>query len=154
MAALLLKTLLVGLLLSIVHADFKTRTISVWQLLAAAVGFVVWGMSKYQLGVLVEHAALNFLFLAVQFALLWGWLALKERRLGGFFDKYIGIGDLLFLLLFIVLMPLQQFVWFYTASIFGVLLFALLARSVKPGSFQTVPLAGGLAVCLIVYFVV
>jgi hypothetical protein len=154
MGITLLKALIIGLMISIVYADFKTRTIAVWQLLAMGVCFLAWGLGQYPFEVLIENTILNFSFLAVQMLLLWGWLAIKERRLTGFLDRYIGIGDLLFILLFSLLMPLQQFMWFYTASIVGVLLFVILAKLARPNSFQTVPLAGGLAVCTIVYFFV
>lgn len=139
-------------LVSIAYSDFKTRTISVWQLLAAAIVFVAWGLQKFPYLVFMENAAFNFLFLSAQMFLLWAWLALKERRLTGFFGKYIGAGDLWFMHLLIVLMPLKQFVWFYTGSIVMVLVFALVAKLARPDSFQTIPLAGGLAICLIVYF--
>jgi len=154
MANLLLKALLSIVLLTVVYSDFKTRTISVWQLLATALGFVAWGLYKFPYLILAENTAFNFLFLSAQLFFLWVWLALKERRLRGFWGKYIGAGDLWFMLLFVVLMPLQQFVWFYTGSIIIVLLFALMAKLARPDSFQTVPLAGGLAVCLIVYFLI
>ncbi|MCC6459492.1 MAG: prepilin peptidase [Saprospiraceae bacterium] len=145
-----LKLLLAALLLSIAYSDLRQRHITLLQvLLLGALSVALAARAGWP--VLWRQAMLNSVFLASQFGLLWVWFSLRERRPARLFEHYIGLGDLLFLLAITPVFPFRHFVWFYTTSAFLVLLLALLLKGLRPTAFDTIPLAGGLACCFLIY---
>ena len=145
-----LKLLLAALLLSIAYSDLRQRHITLLQvLLLGALSVALATRAGWPL--LWRQALFNTAFLLTQFLLLWAWFSFRERRPARLFEHYIGLGDLLFLLAITPVFPLRHFIWFYTLSALLVLLLALLLKWLRPQAFDTIPLAGGLACCFLIY---
>ncbi len=141
--------LTLGLLATVAYSDLRSRAVSLPQLLALAAGCtgLAWSRSG-SLPLLLNDSAFNLFFLALQAGLTWLWFALKHRRVSKVLDRYIGLGDWLFLIAVAPALTPFRFVWYYATGVFLTLVVALLVRIFYTGSFQTIPLAGGLAAWL------
>jgi len=78
------------------------------------------------------------------------WMSWKERALVNIADRYLGWGDILFFIPMALLFPPIFFVYFYVGSLLMILVGFLLYQAIAPNPMSTIPLAGGLALCLIV----
>lgn len=93
-------------------------------------------------------AAPNLLFLVVQFAAALGLLFLRQRRFTNPVDNWVGLGDLLFLLVVAFALPRWSFLLYYLSGLALCLPAQWALRKFSPRTTATVPLAGFLAIYL------
>ena len=77
--------------------DFRSRSISWWLLPIVVAGLLLGGASRWNLAELGKDFLLNATFLLVQFAFVWLWVCLRQRKFVRLIDRQIGLGDVLFL---------------------------------------------------------
>lgn len=145
----MLKTIGLILVFAIVaFQDWKERQISVWVLvlwgLILGVSFV---MEPVTFGIgLIQNLGL----LVIQFALLYIYLMVRNRTIKVSFLKMIGLGDLLFLGLMAFSFNAQSFPFLLVGGlVFTLVSFLLISKMVKL-SDPKVPLAGNMAIWLII----
>lgn len=140
-------------LASIAIRDFRHREVTLWQLLALAAAAVAYAIARHPAGAVAWHALLNTCFLGVQGLLLWLWFVAKTRNLRFPLESQIGLGDGLVLLCLTPVMPPEAFLWFYVSGVSGCLILVMVVRFFRPAAFSTIPLAGLLALWLIVFLI-
>ena len=138
------------LLLTIIFQDIKDRLVSVW--IFPVLLIVVLFQHNSSLLELRNHLSvygLNLFIIAIQFILVGLTYYLRKKGLNKLFNS-IGGGDLLFFIILIVDFSTLHFLLFYTlALIFSMLLHSLLLI-LKPGNDKRIPLAGYMAVLLVI----
>ncbi len=136
--------LLLIALLGIIYEDFNYRGIHWWWLLLLLLGILGWRPWNY------EQVAINWGFLISQFVLLTAYFSLKRKTLTNIIDQYLGLGDILFLFVIAILFSPFNFLLFFVASLMTSLLVFLVYQHLFPTtSAPTIPLAGAMAIILI-----
>ncbi|WP_461788830.1 hypothetical protein [Pedobacter sp.] len=145
-----LKLPIILLLLMMVWQDWKFRAISVSLFLIVGAGLVLLKCQIQNLAIFWQDLQLNLGFLLLQFFLLFGYFALKERRFVNLFAGYFGEGDLFFLILLAGYLSFANFLAFYLGSLILVVLLGFYMRKQNP----KIPLAGMQALLLALAMVV
>jgi hypothetical protein len=138
----------------ILYQDFSSRSV-LWYLfpLAGVLGLINSYLHTNSWQETVIYSTINAAFTLLQFALLKLYFSLKVKNNTKLINEKIGIGDLFFLLATGFFFSPLNFLLFYCSSLlFTMTVHLLLARIIKDTrSSQTVPLAGWIAVFLVVY---
>lgn len=140
-------------LLVIAAEDFKERAISLLYLSSFAIFAFAYGSYQNGIASLLVNFGWNLLFISSQLLFLTIYCSLKEKKIVNIADRYLGWGDILF---FIPLCFLFTTIWllpFYLFSLIAVLLVFLIVQLWKKDKNRTIPLAGGQAVCLMVWLI-
>lgn len=104
---------------------------------------VGWELKDFGVQLLV-----NFGFLAVQFAFVWLYFLMVKKE-SQIVDKWIGKGDLYFLVACCFAFPLDQFIIYYISGlVFSLLVYMGLVRWTEN---KSIPLAGLLAIWMMVF---
>lgn len=130
--------------------DFHSRRISWWLLPIVVAGLLLGGAGQASLIGIGRSFLINMLFLGVQFVLLWGWFFLRNRRNIKLIDRQIGLGDILFVICPAFAFSPVNFLVYYTAGLVLTLTGVLLFRMFRSPEKLLIPLAGALALALIV----
>lgn len=146
-----IEILIFVILLTVIYSDFQFRSISLLQLVALTGGCVALGFNRNQQQGAWANTQINVLFLALQFGLVWLWFAIKHRSVRNVLNEYIGIGDWFFLAAITPAMTPLRFIWYYTTGIILTLVLTLSIKIIYPDRLKTIPLAGCLALWLIVW---
>ena len=127
----------------VIVQDFKSKHISAILLPAILIcaGAISIISSGYQKS--LETIGYNLLFVIVQFGLMYAYLKFKYSRTSQVIDKFIGLGDLLFLLAITPLLSLPEFI----SLILSIIYFAFFS-SIKKENAE-IPLAGMISVVMI-----
>lgn len=142
----LVKSLLIISCIAIFVFDIKYRAVYWWLYV------LVFGMSLYialqhtSFSVWKIHTAINLLVITVQFVVLQIWYIIRVRRFEFMFRKAIGLGDVLFLLCPVVLLPVPLFLYFLVIGFILSLLAHGIALRMFANYSKTVPLAGYLSI--------
>ena len=148
--ALIINIALLILLGALSFQDFRYRGIS-WMLLTVAFLLLAGkGLLVMKPVELLKILLINSLMLLVQFAVLMLYFRMKGFGFRDFWEKVMGIGDLLFLVAISIAFEPVNFIVFVLA---GLLLSLLVYGSfslLKPDRQRTVPLAGLLSVAMLV----
>lgn len=132
----------------IIWQDFIQREISWYLLPVLLLGILIIGIQKLILMEYLYYILINgcILLILMGFLLIYYWI--KERSIRNFVGKTIGLGDLLvFLTLCFGFSPIN-FVVFFLIGLFLTLIFHLLNTAIKPNANKQIPLAGYLALFL------
>ncbi|MFK8103067.1 MAG: hypothetical protein AB8G15_11100 [Saprospiraceae bacterium] len=137
--------LLLITLLGIIYEDFNYRGIHWWWLLLLLLSILGWRPWNY------EQIVINWGFLISQFILLTAYFSFKRKAFTCIIDQYLGLGDILFLLVIAILFSPFNFLLFFLGSLITSLVFFLVYQSLFPApSAPTIPLAGAMAITLII----
>jgi len=141
---------LLGVLSIIIYQDLRLRMIS-WVLLPILFFLGIYtGMAGNGRDYLVEVLLINFMILGAQLLLLITYFSITRRRLVNLTGRYLGWGDILFLVAAMTLFSPVNFILYYTISLVVILAASALYKVLlKPVKF-TLPLAGGLALTLMI----
>ncbi len=142
---------LIGLNLGwIIYQDFKERTISLVALFVLFVLCVVYYSLALQFRELPVRIVINSLFAGV--ILVSGTLLVKIRRPKDSVSSFIGAGDFLFLMAISPMFSFESYLVFLNTSIvFTLVIYGILLVVGRITASHTIPLAGALAICLIVF---
>lgn len=137
--------LLFLLLLSIIYQDVKERRVYLWVLIASILinGIVYYQETAKQLFVL--HVTLNIILVSLLSLILWVYTKFKMKVK---LSEALGIGDVIFFLVFAVGFPLKTFLWLFVSSLVFSLILHILTKSIRKD--ETIPLAGFQALFLFV----
>ena len=136
-------------LLAITYEDWKTRSVHIYwfALTFVCLGYLGWrsmGFQDYAL-----QFGINFIFLLSYFVLLQLYFMLKQCGWVWIFNKYIGWGDVVFLLCIAGYWNLVCFIVFIIASLLISLVVYFVA--IKPYR-DTIPLAGLQSLIFLIFF--
>lgn len=132
-------------LLPIIYEDFRHRAIhwywvALLSLMMVCLYPINWHFTLINLGIL-----------SVQMACLTIYFSLKNKEWTNIVNRYIGIGDLVFFLPICGLFAPLAFLLYFISSFFLCLLGFLLYQQWKQAASKSIPLAGGMAMVLIVF---
>jgi hypothetical protein len=148
--------LLLATAILIFYQDFRSRSV-VWYLfpLMGILGIVnTWlqTSSWEQTGL---YSLINAGFVGVQFVILKLYYSVKKNGNSTLINEKIGLGDILFVLAACFFFSPVNFILFYCCSLLFAILFHLLFIKIRKAQnlALTVPLAGWMAVFLIIYII-
>lgn len=130
--------------------DFRTRRISGWLLPVLALVLFLSAFQKNSMREIGIGFSLNLTFLCIQFLFVWIWFSLKQRKFSKLIDTQIGLGDVLFMMCIALAFSPANFMLFYVAGMIGTLVVTLVVRSTMANHKSEIPLAGAIAIPLIV----
>jgi hypothetical protein len=130
--------------------DFRSRKIAWWLLPILAGVFLMSSMQKNSAGEMTREFLLNIIFLIAQFLFLWIWFLIKNKRISKIMDTQIGWGDVLFMICIALAFSPANFLVFYVLGMIATLLATITFRLLRSGKENEIPLAGALALPLIV----
>lgn len=136
-----------------IRSDFAYRRIAVlWLLLFGVLQFISWFCRLGFPGVFSNLAA-NIVFLALLYGSLWLYIGVLRRKRFSSLWQAVGAGDLLFLPLLAPGFGLHGFVLFllvsFVATLAGWGLCAVFSHK-----YTTIPLAGSVGICFLIYSVI
>lgn len=135
-------------LLAIAWQDFRSR--SVWWVLLAACIALTFAEGWLLVGSgLLPLAGLNLALMGAQLLVLKLVFSIKNKENTAVADKLLGWGDILFFAVPCLYFSVFNFVVFYVLSLLVVLLAFILWKRYKPNTPAEVPLAGGMALLLL-----
>ncbi|MCX2496391.1 hypothetical protein OQX63_23070 [Pedobacter sp. PF22-3] len=129
-------------LAGIVYQDFKYRGIYWWMF--PAIFLLMTTATVQVLGFIetISQAGKSGLFLALQFAVLTGYISIKQKKLTNIFDGFFGLGDLLFLVVLCFGFSFLNYVFFYLLSLMLIILLTAIFGYQSTAHGKKIPLAG------------
>jgi len=149
----LLVSLLIFVLFFIAKEDFQQRSIHIGWLGALGILGIVYGWVYQQPAMNLMTIGINIGFIGLQLLLISLYFSIKAKRWVNIADSLLGWGDIVFFFLLCLLLPTLHLIWFYTLSLVMVLLFFLIIKKIYLPELVTIPLAGGMSICLMVYLI-
>jgi len=149
----LLTGVMVISLTAITIEDFKKRMI--WWGWIPILCFTGIGLALAEIPVteFFQYATFNLGFILLQLILVTGWFSIRNRKLINISKEHLGIGDILFFLPLCLLFSPINFILFYLSSIICILTGYLIFKFISSSKTNTIPLAGGISVFVICFFV-
>ena len=146
----LVEILLVGLLGIVIYQDFKFRAVSwiVFPILGAIASAL--GLMHVTGAELLDSAIVNLGFVGLIFGGLTLYFSIKERALVNIINKYIGIADLLLLIVIALLFSPVNFIMYYVTSLVLITMGSVVYLLIKKDMKAEIPLAGAFSIVLIV----
>jgi hypothetical protein len=142
-----------GILVTCVYQDFKFRAISwiVFPLLLCLSFFLAF--DYFGINQTVENSLINSCFILLQYSIVAVYYSVKNKELIIMIDRYIGMGDVLFLLAVTPLFSIAAFIVYILITLITVLFVYGIKVVVTKNTNSLIPLAGVLAIALLVYFI-
>ena len=132
--------------------DFRSRQIAWWLLPIIALVLLKIALRNNSATEVGKEFSINIFFLLIQFSLLWIWFSLKNKKVTKIIDQQIGFGDVLFMICIALAFSPANFLLFYTIGMIATLLLTIIVRIFLSTIKSEIPLAGALALPLIVLF--
>jgi hypothetical protein len=140
-------------LIFIFYQDYKYRAVS-WILFP--IGFILFAAESIHYGDLYEQALIFLLNIGIclfVFILLLIYFSIKNKKITNIIDHYIGLGDLLFIIIISIGFSAINFILFLNISLFFILIMYLALYKVLKFKNDKIPFAGLLSLFYLVYFV-
>lgn len=144
--------LILLLLAVIVYQDFRYRAISWVTLPLLFAAFATNTVLKTDFSSFLQSFLFNSGFIVFQLFAVTAYFSLKNRAITNITSKYIGWGDILFFVVTAAVFSPVNFIVFYLVSLIITLASALIYRLVKQTSTFEIPLAGAMALVLILFY--
>lgn len=149
---LFLHIIILGLLVLVTYQDFRNRAIS-WLILPVIFGaFSIDTILKTDFNSFIHSFLFNASFILIQIISVTLYFSLRFRTIINITKKHIGWGDILFFIVVAAVFSPLNFIFFYIISLFLILTGSLLFHLFKQKPIKTIPLAGVMAIFLIVAF--
>lgn len=139
--------LMTAVLLKVAEEDWKYRTVHLYWFIALFLILAWINIEEMGLGDFALRYLYNVLFIGVQLLLVNAYFCLKERRLFWIFDRYLGWGDVAFLLAIAGAWSLGAFFLFFIGSLVLILVFTMVYLRK-----ENIPLAGLQALLFLVCY--
>ncbi len=145
--------LCVSVLFIVIFQDFKNRSIAGIIIPALLVLFFFKSYFESNFTTILHYFLINNAFILLQILLVTVYFSLRFKKMLNVINNYLGSGDVLFLMSMTTLFTPLNFIFFYIIAIFittlsyGTYLVASGRRD------YPIPLAGSMAIVLIVFFV-
>lgn len=140
--------LLIGVFLFIAYQDFRFRAISIWTLPLMAILTVIINVHEITPAVLLTNTLVNILVFAIQLLAVTIYFSLKHKKITNIVNRYLGLGDILFVGVMAIMFSPVQFIIFL---VFGLIIVGVgyaIIRLLVENISATIPLAGGFSVLL------
>lgn len=149
---LILNILILLLLSIIVYQDFHYRAISWATLPLLLVAFIINSVLSTGFNSFLQSFLFNTGFIVFQLVAVTAYFSMKNRAITNITSKYIGWGDILFFTVAAAAFSPVNFIVFYLLSLISTLIIAVAYRLIKRDSATTIPLAGGMALLLFIFY--
>lgn len=143
---------LIVLLLALGIQDFKRRLISLWLLITSGIILILFAWLNAGFSGFPYNAGLNLLLVAILLGACQLYIVIKHRSWVSLFERYMGYGDLVMLLILSLGLEHAVFLVILVVSVFTALITALVYLVFAKKQIQ-VPLAGFLSVVTGIYFI-
>ncbi len=140
--------LIIILLGAIAYQDIKFRAISWWLLPVLAIIIVISKLNEIELKTFTKFFLMNVLFLFIEYLIIKAYFSIKKGNLVKIINEYIGIGDVIFLIIIGLFFSPLNFLLFLIVGLFMILLLSLLLKRKTNINNKKVPLAGLLSIWL------
>jgi len=137
----------------IVYEDFKFRAVTWYLFPLLAVIILIENIVVYTSVMSWQNFIINFVFIIVQLIAVTLYLSMKNKKWIWIWEEYLGLGDILFLLVLCLFFSPLNLIVFYLSSLILTVIAVLLLRKIYP-SFAVIPLAGlqsGFLAALIIF---
>jgi hypothetical protein len=141
----ILAILFSAILALIAYYDFKYRALPLYTLAIALIFGVSVSIYKNGFSDSIYLAGVNFLLIGSQLAMITLYFSIKNKKVTNIFNRYLGLGDILFFIVLMFCFSPVNFILFIVLS--GILVLAFYIRSQKK---ELIPLAGCHAVLMII----
>ncbi len=131
----------------ITYEDFKFRAVTWYLFPLLALIILIEDIVVYTTAMSLHVFVINFLFIIVQLIAVTLYLSIKNKKWVWIWEQYLGLGDILFLLVLCLFFSPVNLVVFYISSLLLTVIAVLLLRKIYP-SFVIIPLAGLQSGCL------
>ena len=138
-------TLILFSLAGMVYQDIRYRKIHILLPIIIFISSSLIIFNRY--GNAINIIACNKLFFIIVFALLIGYISIKNRKYINPFENYFGLGDLLFFMAITPLFLLKNYVLFFIGSMLFSIMMQLFSK--KPHD-KGIPLAGNSSLLLFI----
>lgn len=125
----------------IIYEDFKFRAVTWYLFPLLALIILIEDIVVYTSVMSLHIFAINFLFILVQLIAVTFYLSIKNKKWVWIWEHYLGLGDILFLLILCLFFSPLNLIVFYLGSLLLTVIAVLLLRKIYP-SFAIIPLAG------------
>ncbi|RQO65403.1 hypothetical protein DBR40_23920 [Pedobacter sp. KBW01] len=130
------------LLAGMVYQDFKYRGIYWWMFPVLLLVMAAASVQTLGFTATISQAVKSSLFLALQFAVLTGYISIKQKKLTNIFDGFFGLGDLFFLVVLCFGLSFLNYVLFYLLSLMLIILVTAIFGYQSSAHGKKIPLAG------------
>lgn len=151
---MLISIALIILTAIVVYQDFRFRAIGWYLIPAIVVLMVVSDKGNLTITDYLTTVSLNLVFLLIQFAFVWLYVSIKNKKRTNILKGHIGSGDWLFFASLAFGFSTLNFVVFVTCGLLITLTIHLVAHLIAKASLKNVPLAGYMAALCIVLQIV
>ncbi|MBN2788275.1 MAG: hypothetical protein JXQ69_08140 [Paludibacteraceae bacterium] len=136
--------------LIIFYQDFQQREISWWTIPLLFISLLPESIANNEWSALFENTLVNISILLFELFFTSVYFSLKNKQLTNIFKKYLGIGDVLFLMSICPFFHPIVFVFYLTGSLIIILLVSLIYGLIKKKWNFTIPLAGIFSILLLI----
>ncbi|KAA3641108.1 MAG: hypothetical protein DWQ02_01060 [Bacteroidetes bacterium] len=140
-------------LLGLAFQDFKSRKIDLWLLIVMGFLVLICAGLNNDLKTTLTQTGINLGFLAIQLLLVSLYFSMKAGGFVNIADKYLGWGDIVFLVLITPLFSPLNFLYYYSAALFITLTFSFIYFMISPKPDKKIPLISGLSLTLVLVLV-
>jgi hypothetical protein len=137
------------LLALIAIQDFKDRSIYAWIPPLLFIAFFIRSFLVQGLDLTLSMTFINSAIIILQLAFLYFYFSIKNRKLYNIVDTQIGLGDIFFFFSIAPLFSVYNFLWFFTISLFFILITYLIILN-KKSRYDKIPLAGILSLFVVI----
>lgn len=146
---LLLRLICISLLLVIMVEDMRSRSVHWFWFPVLAMSLLLLRVQQGQPWLDIGRTSLvSLAFLGVQLLLVVVYFSLKHRQFVNITEGMLGWGDILFLMVIALYLPLFNYIVFYIVSLIVVLMVSLMYARSHDRKQLSIPLAGGQALLL------
>lgn len=142
-----------GVLISLIGIgvqDFRYFAISwIWIPVLIALG-VLEGMSILPIEILFQDYTMNLSFLGLQLIVIFIWFSLRQKKLVNLNRDVLGWGDVLFLMVLAFYFSFVNYLIFVIGTTLLISVIYLIVRKLNYKNEGRIPLAGAMALCLVV----
>lgn len=142
--------LLMAIFLMVSFQDFKYRAISWWLIPLLGAVIIINGLLIISINTLAIYFFINLGFIFFQFSILTIYFSIRNKKKVNILNTYIGLGDILFLIVLCAFFEPYQFIIFNVVGLFLVLIVYLLITLVNKKVSELIPLAGSLSLIMVV----
>ena len=140
-------------LASIIWQDFKYRALTWWILPVLGILAIGNALFKIPLSKLALSTLYNLGIIFLQMTIVFTYFFLRGKSFKGILNQYLGIGDIIFLIILCFIFSPVNYIVFCTISFIIVLLFSIILLNVLPKKDNRIPLAGGVSCVLFVVYI-
>lgn len=131
-------------LLVLAWQDFKGRFVNIYWLGISAVLLIIYSLTSNQWKIALTYTIINELILTIQIIVVWAYFSLKQMKIVALCRDYLGLGDILFMLILgIGFHPVYFVIFLLISCLIALLVYGSLFYLQK--KTITIPLAGILA---------